>query len=325
MKESYTNLIKLTFLLSDGQFHDGETLGDHLGITRAAIWKMTNKLAEYGVPVASVKGKGYALEEPLILINKQTLESALDKKLAKQLDITVLESISSTATFLRNHYNPHKTSICIAEHQGTGLGRLGRSWNSPFGLNIYFSSRFHFQCDIADLSGLSLAVSIAVAQTLEKFGAQPQIKWPNDIYCDQKKCAGTLIELIAESNGTCDAIISVGINVNMLNKTIQINQPWTSVREHTGTLYDRNQLCIEFIQRLLQTVADFREKGLPFFKALYQHYDYLYQRPVVIEQFQSTLQGKAIGVDDFGRLLLQTEAKKVVPVSAGDAHIMKKQ
>jgi len=47
--------------LSDGEFHDGETLGKRLGVTRAAIWKMTEKLAQYGVAITSVKGKGYAM------------------------------------------------------------------------------------------------------------------------------------------------------------------------------------------------------------------------------------------------------------------------
>jgi BirA family biotin operon repressor/biotin-[acetyl-CoA-carboxylase] ligase len=324
MKDSYTNLIKLSSLLNDCQFHDGDNLGLRLGITRAAIWKMTNKLVDYGVPITSVKGKGYALTEPLILLDKKIIEASLDKTLAEQIDLTVLETTPSTATFLRNHFSQNKKSLCLAEHQSVGIGRLGRSWTSPFGLNIYFSCRYHFQCDIADLSGLSLATSIAVVKTLEKFGAAPQIKWPNDIYCDHKKIAGNLIELIAESNGSCQAIISVGINVNMINSTDNISQPWTSLREQTGVSHDRNTLSVELIQELFSTLEQFRSQGLPYFKDIYHHYDYLDQRPVVIEQFQSTLEGKAIGIDDFGRLLLQMPTGKITPISAGDASLKKK-
>lgn len=324
MKDSYTNLIKLTSLLSDCQFHDGETLGNRLRITRAAIWKMTNKLVDYGVPITSIKGKGYALTEPLILLDKKIIDASLEKTLAKQLDLTVLESTPSTATFLRNHYSQNKKSLCLAEHQLAGIGRLGRSWTSPFGLNIYFSCRYYFQCDIADLSGLSLAISIALVKTLEKFGVTPQIKWPNDIYSDHKKIAGSLIELIAESNGSCHAIISAGINVNMMNSADKITQPWTSLRQQTGLAYDRNIISVELIQQLFSTIEVFRAEGLPYFKDLYHHYDYLDQHPVVIEQFQSTLEGKAVGIDDFGRLLLQTAPGKITPISAGDASLKKK-
>jgi BirA family biotin operon repressor/biotin-[acetyl-CoA-carboxylase] ligase len=324
MKNGYSNLIKLTSLLSDSQFHGGETLGDRLGVTRAAIWKMIHKLVEYGMPITSVKGKGYALTEPLILLDEKIVKALLaDIDLAKQIDLTVLETVTSTTTYLRSHYSRSKKSLCLAEHQSAGIGRLGRFWSAPFGLNIYFSCRYHFHCDIAELSGLSLATSIAVLNTLEKFGMTPKIKWPNDIYCDDKKIAGSLIELIAESNGSCHAIISAGINVNMIRNNDKLNQPWTSMRLQSGVSYDRNKISAELIQQLFSTVEQFSASGLPAFKDVYHQHDYLYQRPVVIQQYQSTLEGRAIGIDDLGRLLLQTAPGQVSAISAGDASIKK--
>lgn len=323
MKDSYSNLKKLATLLSDCQFHDGETLGERVGLTRAAIWKMVHKLTDYGISITSVKGKGYVLSEPLILLDRKTIQASLEPTLAKQIDLTVLESVNSTTTYLRNHFNPAKKSICISECQTAGIGRLGRTWSSPFGLNLYFSYRHHFHCDIADLSGLSLATSIAVLKTLEKFGLDGKIKWPNDVYCADKKIAGNLIELIAESNGSCHAIISAGINVNMIRNTDKINQPWTSMRLQTDALHDRNSLAAELIQQLLTTLHEFSTQGLPYFKKTFHQYDYLYQRPVIIQQYQSTLEGKAMGIDDAGRLLLETAPGVITTISAGDASIKK--
>jgi BirA family biotin operon repressor/biotin-[acetyl-CoA-carboxylase] ligase len=325
MKDSYINLQKLTSLLSDCQFHDGETLGQRLGVTRASIWKMTEKLADYGVPITSVKGKGYSLREPLILLDPQMIRHSLDATVSQQIDLTLLESVNSTAIYSRQHYNPLKISICIAEHQSAGIGRLGRSWSSPFGLNLYFSCRYHFHCDIADLSGLSLATSIALLKTLEPFGVTPQIKWPNDIYCDDKKIAGCLIELIAESNGSCHAIISVGINVNMQKCPDKINQPWTSLREQTGLPQDRNKIAAVLIQQVLTTLAQFNAQGLPYFKDLYLKHDYLYHRLITLQQHQTTLEGIAMGIDDLGRLLLEISPGNLTAISAGDASIKKKQ
>ncbi len=323
MKDSYSHLLELTVLLSDCEFHDGDTLGEQIGVTRAAIWKMTQKLIDYGVPITSVKGKGYVLDTPLILLDQHKILALLGKTNSKKIDLTVLESVNSTTTYLRQHFSTKQQSICLAECQTAGIGRLGRTWSSPFGLNLYFSCRHHFHCDIADLSGLSLATSLAVLKTLEQFGLDTQVKWPNDIYCGDKKIAGNLIELIAESNGSCHAIISAGINVNMLNNTDKIAHPWTSMRQQSNQLYDRNEIAAELILQINNTLDQFNSAGLAYFKETYQQYDYLYQRPVIIQQYQSTLEGNAVGIDDAGRLLLETATGVITPISAGDASIKK--
>ncbi len=323
MKDSYTNLKKLTDILTDCQFHDGDSLGEHLGVTRAAIWKMTEKLGNYLVPITSVKGKGYTLSEPLILLDEETIKNLLDPALNKQIDLSVLESVNSTITYLKQNFSHDKNSICIAEHQSEGIGRLGRVWTSPFGLNLYFSCRYQFHCDVADLSGLSLATSIAVLKTLQKFGVSPEIKWPNDIFCHDKKCAGCHIELIAESNGACHAIISVGINVNMIRFPTQINQPWTSLILETNERFDRNHIAAELIQQLFTTLEKFSSDGLPAFKDFYRQHDYLHDQWITVQQHNTSFEGKAVGIDDLGRLLLQTKPGNIVTISSGDATLKK--
>lgn len=321
MKESYSHLIKLTSILSDCQFHDGDTLGKRLGVTRAAIWKMTEKLGHYQIPITSVKGKGYTLSEPLILLDEKIIKQLLEPTLAKHIDLSVLESVDSTIAYLKQHYNPQKKSICIAEYQSKGIGRLGRVWTSPFGLNLYFSCRYQFYCDIADLSGLSLVSSIAVLKTLQKFGVSPDIKWPNDIYCHGKKIAGCHIELTSESNGTCHAIISVGINVNMVRFPTQIHQPWTSLALETNEQLDRNPLAAELIQQLFVTIEEFTAVGLPSFKDFYRQHDYLHNQWITIQQHNTASEGKAVGIDDLGRLLLQSKPGTIVAISSGDASL----
>lgn len=325
MKESYTNLKKLTSILSDCQFHDGDSLGKRLGVTRAAIWKMTEKLGNYQIPITSVKGKGYHLKEPLILLDEKSIKQFLEPDIIKQIDLTVLESVNSTITYLKQHFHQQKKSICIAEHQAEGIGRLGRVWTSPFGLNLYFSCRYQFHCDVADLSGLSLVTSIAVLKTLQKLGVAPEIKWPNDIYCHNKKLAGCHIELIAESNGACHAIISIGINVNMIHFPTQINRPWTSLALETNQHFDRNQIAAMLIQQLLTTLEEFTSKGLTAFKDFYSHHDYLQGQWITVQQHKTLLEGKAIGIDDLGRLLLKTKPGSIVSISSGDASLTKEQ
>lgn len=323
MKESYNNFKKLTDLLSDCQFHDGDSLGEQVGVSRTAIWKMTKKLLDYGVAITSVKGKGYILAEPLILLDEKTIRKSLDSTLAKKADLIILESTQSTNLYLRHAASQMPTTICIAEHQSAGVGRLARSWITPFGKNVALSYRTVLQCDIADLSGLSLAISIAILKTLQKFDLQPQVKWPNDIYCSDKKMAGCLIELIAESNGNCTVIIGVGINVNMIETSDKITQSWTSMRQETGQCYDRNAIAAELITEINAALQNFIAEGLAYFKDTYQQFNYLTNREVTILQHQAKHEGTVIGIDDFGRLLLKTSAKLIIPISVGDATIKK--
>src|SRR5437870_2649294 len=95
------SLAKLVTLLNDGEYHDGTTLGDELNMTRSAVWKLIKKLESYDVKIDSIKGKGYALQEPLILFNK----NIITKHLTKPIDMDVFESVDSTNEYLKRFFN----------------------------------------------------------------------------------------------------------------------------------------------------------------------------------------------------------------------------
>jgi BirA family biotin operon repressor/biotin-[acetyl-CoA-carboxylase] ligase len=78
------------------------------------------------------------------------------------------------------------------------------------------------------MSGLSLVIGILIARALESLSPKlkPLLKWPNDIYIDDQKVGGILIDLIAEAHGNCTAIISIGLNVNMKDIPLEgVEQP----------------------------------------------------------------------------------------------------
>lgn len=76
-KKLNPSLVKLVALLSDGEYHDGNTMGDQLQMTRSAVWKTIKKLEQYGVKIDSIKGKGYALDETLILLDHASIKKIL--------------------------------------------------------------------------------------------------------------------------------------------------------------------------------------------------------------------------------------------------------
>lgn len=322
MKKLNTNLQRIVNLLNDSAFHDGTSLGKKLNITRAGIWKLIQKLQDYGVEIESVKGKGYRLANPLILLEKNTIK----KQIKTKLSIEVFETISSTMDYFKENHDHKNVKVCLAELQTAGRGRFNRKWHTPFAQNLALSLCYPFAKDISQLAGLSIIVGISICQSLNNYQLSDhlKLKWPNDILYDKKKLGGVLIEIEAETNGWCNAIIGLGLNANLQNcskKTIP--QPWTSLSKITGEYIDRNLLCGNLIIHLLDNLEKFSKEGLPPFISAWKTYDYLHGKKITIENFNKKLTGVAQGINASGHLLLQQKNKKIVECSSGDASISK--
>jgi BirA family biotin operon repressor/biotin-[acetyl-CoA-carboxylase] ligase len=325
-KYSQQNLSKVVGLLSDHEYHDGSSLGKELKITRTAVWKIIAKLKKYGISLTSVKGKGYLLAKPLILLNEKKIKTELKDK---SIDLTILEKVNSTNDYLKkNNSKTKKISVCIAEMQTQGKGRLNRHWYSPFGENIYFSILYPFNKDVSELSGLSLIVSLAVCKVIEDVLNFKEnkilVKWPNDIFVDSCKLAGSLIEIQAESHGFSRAIIGIGINVNMQNVGKEnINRLWTSLFKITNKYQDRNYFCTMLINYLLDYLQLLSRDGFKSFIAQWKKRDYLFNQKITIISGVNKYNGICVGIDERGFLQLQTESKNILTFSSGETTILK--
>lgn len=322
IKKVNANLVKIVNLLNKGGYHAGETIGEKLQVTRSAIWKVIKKLQGYGVSIDSIKGTGYALQEPLVLLDGTKIKSQLiDKKIV----IHLFESIGSTNDYLRSLEDSQKIQICLAEQQTAGKGRLGREWYSPFARNIYLSCLYPFQNDISELAGLSLVVTLAIIKALKKNGITDQLfaKWPNDIIYDHKKLSGSLIEVQAESHGVSHAIIGVGLNVNMLSDSKEIQQPWTSIQKIRNEYQDRNKISADMINELLSYLEKFKQKGFAAFVKEWIDADSLTNQNISIKNLNNKVSGKVVGVNEQGHLLLKLEGGKIQAFSSGDTTVLK--
>jgi BirA family biotin operon repressor/biotin-[acetyl-CoA-carboxylase] ligase len=323
--QSNNTFVKIINTLSDGQFHDGDSLGHALQITRSAVWKAIKKLDDYDIAVNAVKGKGYALLEPLHLLDAQKIKKKLN---AKNIDIRIYETIDSTITPLKIITASEKIQICLAEHQTQARGRLNRQWYSPFGKNIYFSGLFRFKKDISELSGLSLVVGLALFKALSEYPLKDKlsVKWPNDIMYDHQKLAGVLIDIQAETHGSCQAIISFGLNVNMRkDKQQAISQAWTSLLKILGHPVDRNALCVSLINHLMDDMARFDVHGFAVFMEEWIAADGLLNRAIAIDNRDQRVMGVAKGVNAQGQLLLALPSGQLQSFSAGDTSLSKTQ
>lgn len=323
-KELNINILNIVNILTDGQYHDGNSIGEKLNMSRTAVWKIIKRLKSYDIPIDSIKGKGYALLEPLILLELNKIKKKL---IHDKVDIHLFENIDSTNNFLKNFKNNPAIKICIAEKQSNGKGRLSREWYSPFGKNIYLSCLYPFQKDISELAGLSLITSLAIIKTLKDSGIKHHlfVKWPNDIIYENKKISGSLIEIQAESNGMSYAVIGVGINVNMQNVGHNsITQPWTSMSKIFDKYVDRNEVVARLINHLINYLHQFNAKGFSLFMDEWMSADCLTNQIISVKNVYGEMTGKVQGINEQGHLMLQLENGAMKTFSSGDTSIIKR-
>lgn len=301
---------KLLRLLSSGQFRSGNFLGTQLGISRTSVWKQINALAELGLEVDAVPGRGYRLACALELLDECLIRSRLGEEVNRRIGAFFIhDRIDSTNRFLGEVLlSPQLNgAVCLAESQSAGRGRIGRTWVSPFGNNIYMSLAWHFEAGPANLSGLSLAVGVAVIRALRATGVSGLgLKWPNDILWEQRKLGGILIELSGDAQGPCKAIIGLGLNGEIWpEQGAAIGQEWVDLATIAKQERpERNRLIAALLNEMLPVVANFDQSGFGPFLAEWQAADCLRGKQVVLYLGNYTIEGRVAGIDEQGMIQL---------------------
>lgn len=219
--------------------------------------------------------------------------------------------IDSTNQYLMDRLNSLTSGdTCIAEYQQAGRGRRGRQWFSPFGANLYMSMYWCLEQGPAAAMGLSLVVGIVIAEALQATGAgDVRVKWPNDIYLNDRKLAGILVELNGKTGDVAHIVIGAGINLMM--RTVDdsiVNQQWISLQE-AGITIDRNALTVNIINQLRSALTLFETEGLAPFTARWASLDNFIHRPVKLLIGEREVFGICQGIDSRGGLLLEQEGK----------------
>lgn len=193
----------------------GQTLADHLGVSRNAIWAAVKTLQKDGVPIRALANKGYRLPatyDPL-------QASYFKKTLAESAPLWVYPTVDSTNDQLKNLARAGAVhgSAVLADHQSAGKGRLGRSFYSPALTGLYVSVLLKPDPSFQVGLNTTLKAAVLAARCLEKYGAPPiGVKWVNDLYTSRGKVAGILTEAtINMENGMVDTVV-VGVGINLL-------------------------------------------------------------------------------------------------------------
>jgi len=297
-------------LLTDGKFHSGEDIAAHFNTSRATVWNAIQDAEALGIEIFSVRGRGYKLPHAITLLDEQTILNAIGEQRA-WFKLEVHDHLESTNSYLMKKASAgeaHATCV-VANLQTKGRGRRGRTWQAGLGASLTFSLLWRFQCGASALSGLSLAVGVALIRALHEAGiSRAQLKWPNDVLIGGEKLAGILIELQGDMEGPSAAVIGVGINLNLPNNIKQqIDQPAIDLNSVSTKSINANELLGALLKHLAMVLNDFEQNGFAKVRDEWLKYHAYHLKPVrMLHPDGRETTGTAIDVAEDGILLVKT-------------------
>lgn len=299
---------KIVKALSSGDFVSGQHMADDLGVSRSSIANHIKDLSTLGLDIFKVTGKGYKLAAPLVMLDQGELCKRLAKSVLSPHLVNVANVVGSTNDEIKqNVATLNKGAVCIAEAQTKGRGRRGRKWVSPYGASIYLSMLWRFESGYESISGLSLAVGLAVKRAIAKVGYDDAyLKWPNDIYVKNKKLAGVLIELEGQFDGVTEVVIGIGLNINLPDGDLDIDQDYIDLQSVMDGYVDRNEICAALIDELWSMLMTFENDGMSPLVQEWKNADLYRDKPIVLLVGKEKINGICRGINESGALLLET-------------------
>ena len=317
-----------------GESLSGESLSDHLGVSRAQVWKHVEALRKRGYAIEGEPGGGYRLVSvPDRLYAEEIREGLATRWLAHDYEhLETTDSTNRIAFDLGRAGAPAGTTI-VAEEQTAGRGRLGRAFYSPPHSNLYTSIVLRPTCSIADAPTLILGAAVAVADTVAAFVGAPEsvaIKWPNDVLIRGRKTSGILMESSAEGTRIAFAVLGIGVNLNVDRETFpeEFRALATSVASEVGRPIDRAAFSRRLFESLERAVDTHAQSGFEPLRPRFEHYFRMAGSPVTVEEFGGRrTSGVARGIAANGALEIEIQggerAGEIVRVLAGDVTLAK--
>nr|CRH04667.1 putative Biotin--acetyl-CoA-carboxylase ligase [Candidatus Magnetococcus massalia] len=307
----------------------GAEIGRALGISRAGVWKRIERLRQAGFQVEAIHRQGYRLvaESDFPSLERMQPHLAADAlfnphylKLFSETDSTNRQ----LAQLARS--GAPEGSLCCAEVQTQGRGRLQRSWYSAAGDNLTFSLLLRPEMAPGKASQITLLAGLALAESLRhtfQVGGL-QLKWPNDILLHGRKCAGILTEMAAEPEQVEYVIVGVGINVNGDGSHFpeEIQQTATTIEMIKGSRISRSALLAHFLNRMGYWYQRYMAEGFEALRQPWLEHADIAGRRVRINLHKEQFEATAEALDEEGFLLVKRDGGERERVIAGDVALL---
>lgn len=218
--------------------------------------------------------------------------------------------------------NVPEGAVVLTEYQTAGRGRHGRAWSATKGQNLLFSVVLRPSLAPDRLGLITIAAGVAVAETIDPFVSPHQsvIEWPNDIFLEDQKTCGILLESsLTPPKGDTVVVLGVGLNVNQTNFPDPLADAATSLRLTTGRPVPRAELLARLLTALehrYDAIQEGREATVR--NAFEERLSSLHEQITLhVPNTDRTVSGTVEGITDTGALRLHT-ATGTTTVHAGD-------
>jgi BirA family biotin operon repressor/biotin-[acetyl-CoA-carboxylase] ligase len=233
-------------------------------------------------------------------------------------DLRVLESVDSTSEELKRILDRDPCEcLVLADGQTAGRGRSGSAWHSPPGVNLHFSfSLSTGRLEDGDIFPLSAALGVGLHRAVSAWtGKSLSIKWPNDLYLEEKKLAGILCEIFRPAGFL---VAGIGVNVNAESFPPDIARKATSLFLQEARLFDREEILASVLNETEPVLSESMEKGIGGLIEEYRSRCSLWGRKVRIDGEEGIMKD----ISPRGGLLLEREGGDIAEIFAGSVEII---
>ncbi len=225
-----------------------------------------------------------------------------------------LDETESTNTYLQhlisNNEKEVEGLVVAAENQYSGKGQRGNSWHSERGKNLTFSIFLKPNVKVKNQFLISKSISLGIVDFLLNRGLNNvKIKWPNDIYCDNKKLAGILIENSVRGDKIYASIVGIGLNVNQIKFLSSLPNP-TSLSNVLGIReIDISEALNELLFFIEKQYISLKEGKAELINAKYLKYLYWLNETKKFSINKKNVEGIIIGISPIGKLQVEIKGE----------------
>ena len=309
----------LRILYEEGKSISGEAIASRLGISRNSVWKAVNSLKASGY-IITATSEGYCIEDGNVF-DEYSIKQHLTRE--HKLHLYKKESSSNLIAKQLCQNGEEHGSVVIVESQTEGRGRMGRSFLSSSENGLYLSVILRPKISIDKCLSVTVAAAVAVATAIEETsGVECGIKWVNDIYINNKKCAGILTEATMDFESSSVQYIVVGIGVNISPPTEGFHK---DIEEIACGVYEKGypqgykaKLCAKIIDNLFDLYDEL--EGKKYFE-IYKSKSIIIGKEVDVYVGDSVMCGTAIDIDENANLIVVDNEGTRHTVNSGDARV----
>ncbi len=251
------------------------------------------------------------------------LDQSLINQHLSELNVKVFDIINSTNVYAKEQIKSGHTenSLIIADCQTAGHGRFDRKFYSEKSCGIYLSFALKLKSVCEDTAFITTAVAVAVTRALERLTNKTfKIKWVNDIYLNNKKVCGILVENLLNIDGENYTVVGIGINVFKPQNDFDnsIKSIATSIFENEKPTVTRNEIIIEIAKEFLKVFNNLDDKS---FIEEYKSKLLGKNKPIFVLENGALAPATMLGVDDKLHLIAKFKDGTVKHLSSGEISV----